>query len=124
MLMKNPSSVGSESAPYFNDVPVVLGSSSHGGERKRPGTGHNSTCEWSSHQRGGTYLNRGGALTIKGAFYCESPTSVQVGPTPLVRAPLTSTVMACPWPFSFASVRARTQDHSDIIEMGSTLTTN
>ena len=29
------SSVGSESAPHFNKVPVVVGSSSHGGERKR-----------------------------------------------------------------------------------------
>ena len=28
-------SVGSESAPHFNKVPVVVGSSSHGGERKR-----------------------------------------------------------------------------------------
>ena len=47
-----------------------------------------------------------------------------LGPTPYDGLPLTSTVMACPWPFSFASVRARTQDHRDIIEMGSTLTTN
>ena len=28
-------SVGSESAPHFNKVPVVVGSSSYGGERKR-----------------------------------------------------------------------------------------
>ena len=51
-------SVGSESAPHFNDVPVVLGSSCHGGERKRQGTCHNSTCEWEDHQRGGS--QRGG----------------------------------------------------------------
>ena len=35
-------SVGSESAPHFNDVPVVLGSSSHGGERKWQGTSHDT----------------------------------------------------------------------------------
>ena len=40
------SSVGSESAPYFNDVLVVLGSSSHEGEKKARGTCQNNTCEW------------------------------------------------------------------------------
>ena len=51
----------SERAPHFNDVPVVLGSSSHGGERKRQGTCHNSTCEWETTKWVGPV---GGALTI------------------------------------------------------------
>ena len=55
------SSVGSESAPHFNDVPVVLGLSSHRGERKWQETFHNNAYEWRP-QVGGT---RGGALTIK-----------------------------------------------------------
>ena len=68
----------------------------------------------------GGVSGRGRGLTIKSAFYCESPTP---GPTHLW-SPLTGIVMASPLPFSFASVRARTQDHRDIIETGSTLTTN
>ena len=50
------------SAPHFNDVPVVLGSSSHGGERKRQGTCHNSTCEWETTKWVGPV---GGALDLK-----------------------------------------------------------
>ena len=60
------SSVGSESAPHFNDVPVVLGSSSHGGERKRQGTCHNSTCEWETTK---WVRPVGGALTMNPEIY-------------------------------------------------------
>ena len=48
-------------APHFNKVPVVVGSSYHGGERKKAiGTCHNSTCEWETTKWVGPV---GGALT-------------------------------------------------------------
>ena len=86
------SSVGSESAPHFNKVPVVVGSISHGGERKRAiGTcPYSPVSEWSPPSD----RPRGGALTIKGAFYCESPTQ---GSHPLSGLPLTSIFMASPY---------------------------
>ena len=45
---------------------MVVGSSSHGGERKKAiGTGHNSTYEWETTK---WVEPVGGALTIKGSF--------------------------------------------------------
>ena len=79
---------------------------------------------WVGPGVGGT---RGGALTIKKApFYCESPTPgpAHTGSHPHVVSSTHRSIMASPLPFSFASMRAQTQDHRDIIEMGSTLTTN
>ena len=66
------SSVGSESAPHFNDVPVVLGSSSHGGERKRQGTCHNSTYEWGSPKG---WVPKGGLSQL----YCNTTDCIAMG---------------------------------------------
>ena len=59
---------------------------------------------------------RGWALTIKRRLFCKGPTP---WPTPTRGGPTHSQAIgACPLPFSFASVRARTQDHRDILKWG------
>ena len=60
-----------------------------------------------------------GSHNKKAPFYCESTTP---GPTHTGSHPhVVSThrnIMASPLPFSFASVRARTQNHRDILKWG------
>ena len=57
----------------------------------------------------------GGALTKKGAFFCK-------GPFPLAHSDEgwshSQAIGACPMPFSFVSVRARTQDQREILKWG------
>ena len=63
-----PSSVGSESAPHFNIGPCGRGFELSWRRKKKViGTFHNSICEWETTKWVGPV---GGALTIKGAFYC------------------------------------------------------
>ena len=58
-------------------------------------------------------------LVVRVPFYCESTTP---GPTHTLSHPhVVSThgnIMASPLPFYFASIRARTQDHRDILKWG------
>ena len=85
-------SVGSESAPHFNIGPCGRGLELSRRRKKRAiGTcPYSPVSEWSPPAG----RPRGGALTIKGAFYCESPTH---GSHPLSGLSLTIIVMASPY---------------------------
>ena len=79
-------------------------------EAKEKGMGHAPiACEWTTPRRSGP---GGGTLTKQCAFFCKGPT-----PGPLRRGVVPpQAIGACSMPFSFASVRARTQDQRDILK--------
>ena len=82
-------------------------------EAKEKGMGHAPiACEWDHPSS--EWARGWGPYKKKAPFFVRAPP-----PGPLRRGvvPLTG-YRACPMPFSFASVRARTQDQRDILKWG------
>ena len=106
------SSVGSESAPHFNMslwfwVRALT-------EAKEKGMGHAPiACEWDHPSS--EWARGWGPYNKRRLFFL-------LGPHPLAHSDEgwshSQAIGACPLPFSFASVRARTQDQRDILKWG------